>query len=82
MLSDVVFLNENKGFTYCFEAIMLQMYSEGCEYVNIAWVLGLKVLPYSNSSRSMALDNLFLQTLLSVQQRKIKQIEKLLQSDE
>lgn len=37
---------------------MLQMYSEGCEYVNIAWALGSKVLPYSNSSRSMALDNL------------------------
>lgn len=34
------------------------MYSEGCEYVNIAWALGSKVLPYSNSSRSMALDNL------------------------
>lgn len=37
---------------------MLQMYSEGCEYGNIAWALGSKVLPYSNSSRSMALDNL------------------------
>lgn len=59
-----------KGFKYCFEAIMLQTYSEDCEHVNIAWVLGSKVLPCSNSSRSMALDNLSLPTLLSVQQRK------------
>lgn len=61
---------------------MLQMYLEGCEYVNIAWVLGSKVLPYSNSSRSMALDNLLLPTLLSVQQRKKekkKKIETLLE---
>lgn len=46
------------------------MYSEGCGHVDIAWVLGSEVLPYSNSSRSMALDNLFLQTLFSVQQKK------------
>lgn len=45
-----------------------QMYSEGCECGNIAWVLGSKVLPCSNSSRSMALDNLLLPTLFSVQQ--------------
>lgn len=72
MLSDVVFLNENKGFKYCFEAIMLQTYSEGCEYVNIAWVLGSKVLPCSNSSRSMALDNLSLPTLLCTAKKKKK----------
>lgn len=56
-----------------------------CEYVNIAWALGSKVPPppYSNSSRSMALDNSRLPTGLSVQPRKTKQKgKKMLQRDE
>lgn len=49
------------------------MYSEGCEYVNIAWALGSKVLPlFKQFKVFMALDNLLLPTRLSVQQRKNK----------
>lgn len=53
------------------------MYSEGCEYC--FW--GQRSSPTQTVQGLMALDNLFLPTLLSVQQRKRK-IEKLLQSDE
>lgn len=50
------------------------MYSEGCVYVTIAWALGSKVFPYSNSSRSMALDNSLLPTrLCTAKKKKIKE---------
>lgn len=48
--------------------------------VNIAWALGSKVLPYSNSSRSMALDNLLLPNPLCTARK--KRNGKLLQNDD
>lgn len=45
MLSDVAFLNENKGF----KILLLSRYAanvlKGCERVNIAWVSGVWVPP-------------------------------------
>lgn len=39
MLFDVAFLKQNKGFKYCFEAVLLHMYSEGCECVSVEYCL-------------------------------------------
>lgn len=71
MSSDAVFfpLGENKGFTYCFQAVLLLTLSDDGEDVSIAWALGSKFPPCSNSSRSMALDKSLLRSQLSVQQR-------------
>lgn len=71
------FLNENKGFKYCFFlSHMLQMYSEGCGYC--FW--GQRSSPLFKQFKVYGTWQLvFSQTLLSVQQRKI---DKLLQSDE
>lgn len=68
-----MFLNENKGFKYCFEAVMLQMYSDvvvwGCEYCLGS---GVKKDPpplfFQTVQGLMALDNLLLQTRLCTAQ--------------
>lgn len=53
------------------------MYSEDCEYVNIASGAGVKrPSPYSNSSRSMALDNLLLPKRYSLYSKKRKNKKK------
>lgn len=67
-------LKENKSFTYCFEVFMLQMYLEGCEYANIARVLGSRSSP-AQKVQSMALHKSILQTFLSTAKGKKKKIE-------
>lgn len=55
---------------------MLQMYSKVVNVWILLGFLGSGFLPYSNSSRSMALDNLLLPNLFSVQRRKNKRTDK------
>lgn len=45
MWSEDVVLNENKGFTYCFEAVYAAEWMNDGDYVNIAWAPGFIVLP-------------------------------------